>query len=249
MKYNVAIKKLQSENHVPLTRNYFSFYNNFMFDYLFFDLDGTLTDPAQGITNSFIHALKYFGIEIPSYEKLCSFIGPPLVDTFKTQFGFSDEQAAEGVKKYREYFAAKGLLENTVYPGIPELLSTLKQNGKKLVVATSKPEEYSIKIIEHFGLSQYFENVCGSLMDETRSKKDEVIEYAIERNHITDRSKILMIGDRKHDMLGAKKCGISTCGILFGYGSREELQTNGADMIAGTVKDLELLLTGLPNVS
>ena len=220
-----------------------------MFDYLFFDLDGTLTDPAQGITNSFIHALKYFGIEIPSYEKLCSFIGPPLVDTFKTQFGFSDEQAAEGVKKYREYFAAKGLLENTVYPGIPELLSTLKQNGKKLVVATSKPEEYSIKIIEHFGLSQYFENVCGSLMDETRSKKDEVIEYAIERNHIADRSKILMIGDRKHDMLGAKKCGISACGILFGYGSREELQTNGADMIAGTVKDLELLLTGLPNVS
>ena len=220
-----------------------------MFDYLFFDLDGTLTDPAQGITNSFIHALKYFGIEIPSYEKLCSFIGPPLVDTFKTQFGFSDEQAAEGVKKYREYFAAKGLLENTVYPGIPELLSTLKQNGKKLVVATSKPEEYSIKIIEHFGLSQYFENVCGSLMDETRSKKDEVIEYAIERNHIADRSKILMIGDRKHDMLGAKKCGISACGILFGYGSREELQINGADMIAGTVKDLELLLTGLPNVS
>ncbi len=232
-----------------MTRNYFSFYNNFMFDYFFFDLDGTLTDPAQGITNSFIHALKYFGIEIPSYEKLCSFIGPPLVDTFKTQFGFSDEQAVEGVKKYREYFAAKGLLENTVYPGIPELLSTLKQNGKKLVVATSKPEEYSIKIIEHFGLSQYFENVCGSLMDETRSKKDEVIEYAIERNHIADRSKILMIGDRKHDMLGAKKCGISACGILFGYGSREELQTNGADMIAGTVKDLELLLTGLPNVS
>lgn len=220
-----------------------------MFDYLFFDLDGTLTDPAQGITNSFIHALKYFGIEIPSYEKLCSFIGPPLVDTFKTQFDFSDEQAAEGVKKYREYFAVKGLLENTVYPGIPELLATLKQNGKKLVVATSKPEEYSIKIIEHFGLSQYFENVCGSLMDETRSKKDEVIEYAIERNHITDRSKILMIGDRKHDMLGAKKCGIAACGILFGYGSREELQTNGADMIAGTVKDLELLLNGLPNVS
>lgn len=232
-----------------MTRNSFSFYNNFMFDYLFFDLDGTLTDPAQGITNSFIHALKYFGIEIPSYEKLCSFIGPPLVDTFKTQFGFSDEEAAEGVKKYREYFAVKGLLENTVYPGIPELLATLKQNGKKLVVATSKPEEYSIKIIEHFGLSQYFENVCGSLMDETRSKKDEVIEYAIERNHITDRSKILMIGDRKHDMLGAKKCGIAACGILFGYGSREELQTNGADMIARTVKDLELLLTGLPNVS
>ena len=213
------------------------------FDYLFFDLDGTLTDPAQGITNSFIHALKYFGIEIPSYEKLCSFIGPPLVDTFKTQFGFSEEKAAEGVKKYREYFAEKGLLENSVYPGIPELLAKLKEGGKKLVVATSKPEEYSIRIIEHFGLNKYFENVCGSLMDESRSKKDEVIEYAIERNGIKDRSKILMIGDRKHDMIGAKKCGLWACGVLFGYGDFEELKTSGADMIAKDVKDLEILLT------
>lgn len=176
-----------------------------MFDYLFFDLDGTLTDPAQGITNSFIHALKYFGIEIPSYETLCTFIGPPLPETFKTQFGFDEQKVAEGVKKYREYFATKGLLENSVYPGIPELLAGLKAAGKKLVVATSKPEEYSVRIIEHFGLAQYFENVCGSLMDESRSKKDEVIAYAIERNHISDKSKILMIGDRKHDILGAKK--------------------------------------------
>lgn len=210
-----------------------------MFDYLFFDLDGTLTDPALGITNSFIHALKYFGIEIPSYEKLCSFIGPPLPDTFKTQFGFDNEKAAEGVKKYREYFSTKGLLENSVYPGIPELLAKLKQAGKKLVVATSKPEEYSVKIIEHFDLAKYFENVCGSLMDETRSKKDEVIEYAIDRNGIKDRSKILMIGDRKHDILGAKKAGIKSCGVLFGYGSREELETAGADFIAENVSRLD----------
>ncbi len=218
-----------------------------MFDYLFFDLDGTLTDPALGITNSFIYALKYFGIEIPSYEKLCSFIGPPLPETFKTQFGFSEEKASEGVKKYREYFAEKGLLENSVYPGIPELLSKLKENGKKLVVATSKPEEFSVKIIEHFGLSQFFENVCGSLMDESRSKKDQVIEYAIERNKIKDRSKILMIGDRKHDMIGAKKCGLSACGVLYGYGDFEELKSNGADTIVESVKDLEKFL--LPNDS
>ncbi len=218
-----------------------------MFDYLFFDLDGTLTDPAQGITNSFIHALKYFGIEIPSYEKLCSFIGPPLPDTFKTQFGFDEKKAAEGVKKYREYFATKGLLENSVYPGIPELLASLKQARKKLVVATSKPEEYSVKIIEHFGLTQYFENVCGSLMDESRSKKDQVIEYAIERNGIKDRSKILMIGDRKHDIIGAKKCNLKSCGVLFGYGSLEELQTAGADYIAENVSQLSKIL--LPNDS
>ena len=214
-----------------------------MFDYLFFDLDGTLTDPAFGITNSFIYALKYFGMEIPSYETLCTFIGPPLPDTFKNLLGFSEEKAAEGVKKYREYFSEKGLFENTVYPGIPELLAKLKEAGKKLVVATSKPEEFSVKIIEHFGLAQYFENVCGSLMDESRSKKDQVIEYAIERNGIKDRSQILMIGDRKHDMIGAKKCGITACGVLYGYGDFEELKSNGADMIAKDVKDLEVLLT------
>ena len=210
-----------------------------MFDYLFFDLDGTLTDPALGITNSFIHAIKYFGLEVPSYETLCSFIGPPLPDTFKQQFGFSEEKAAEGVKKYREYFSEKGLLENSVYPGIPELLAQLKQQGKKLVVATSKPEEYSVRIIEHFGLAQYFENVCGSLMDESRSKKDEVIAYAIERNGISDKSKILMIGDRKHDILGAKKVGLKSCGVLFGYGSLEELQTAGADFIAQNIQELK----------
>ena len=210
-----------------------------MFDYLFFDLDGTLTDPALGITNSFKHALKYFGIEIPTYEKLCSFIGPPLVDTFKTQFGFSEEKAALGVVKYREYFAEKGLLENSVYPGISDLLCALKDAGKKLVVATSKPEEYSVKIIEHFGLAQYFENVCGSLMDETRSKKDEVIEYALERNQIDDRGKVLMIGDRKHDILGARKTGLKSCGVLFGYGSLEELNEAGADYIAGNVTELK----------
>ena len=210
-----------------------------MFDYIFFDLDGTLTDPALGITNSFKHALKSFGLEIPSYEKLCSFIGPPLVDTFRTQFGFSDEKASLGVLKYREYFAEKGLLENSVYPGIPDLLSDLKDAGKRLVVATSKPEEYSVKIIEHFGLAQYFENVCGSLMDESRSKKDQVIEYALERNKIGDRSKVLMIGDRKHDILGAKKTGLKSCGILFGYGSLQELQTAGADYIAGNITELK----------
>ena len=213
-----------------------------MFDYLFFDLDGTLTDPAQGITNSFIHALKSFGMEIPSYETLCTFIGPPLPDTFKTQFGFDEIKASEGVKKYREYFADKGLFENEVYPGIPELLSELKKYGKKLVVATSKPEDFSVRIMEHFNLSQYFENICGSLMNESRSKKDEVIAYAIERNHISDKSKILMIGDRKHDILGAKKIGLKSCGVLYGYGSREELETAGADYIANDISQLRSIL-------
>ena len=213
-----------------------------MFDYLFFDLDGTLTDPALGITNSFKYALEYFGRKIPSYETLCTFIGPPLNDTFKNLLNFEDEKIPEAIKKYREYFAEKGLFENSVYPEIPELLSELKQAGKKLVVATSKPEDYSVRIIEHFGLTQFFENVCGSLHDTTRTTKDEVISFAIERNNISDKSKILMIGDRKHDILGAKKVGIKSCGVLFGYGSREELETAGADFIVKDISQLRSIL-------
>ena len=212
------------------------------FDYYFFDLDGTLTDPALGITNSFVYALTQFGIEIPSYEKLCSFIGPPLPLTFKKEFGFTEEKAAEGVIKYREYFAEKGLFENEVYDGIENLLINLVKSGKKLVVATSKPEVYAKKILEHFNLAQYFETICGCNLDESRSEKSEVIEYAIRLNKITDKSKILMIGDREHDVIGAKKNGIKCCGVLFGYGNKAELENSGADFIVQNVLELENLL-------
>ena len=211
-----------------------------MFDYYFFDLDGTLTDPAQGITNSFIHAIKYFGLEVPSYEKHCTFIGPPLVATFQKEFGFDDEKAMEGVKKYREYFAQKGIFENKVYDEIEILLAHLQSKGKHLLVATSKPEEYSVKILEHFGLAKYFDFICGSNMDETRSKKEEVIEYALEKFGIgaADKSKVLMIGDREHDIIGAKKNGIKSCGVLYGYGSRQELEVAGADYIVESLGNL-----------
>ena len=211
-----------------------------MFDYYFFDLDGTLTDPALGITNSFVHALKFFGLEIPSYEKLCTFIGPPLVATFQKEFGFDDEKCMEGVKKYREYFAQKGIFENKVYEGIEDVLAQLQSKGKKLVVATSKPEEYSVKILEHFKLAQYFEHICGSNMDETRSKKEEVIAYALEKCGIGDgeKSKVLMIGDREHDIIGAKKNGLKSCGVLYGYGTRKELEAAGADYIIEAVGGL-----------
>ena len=211
-----------------------------MFTHIFFDLDGTLTDPAQGITNSFIHALKYFGREIPSYEELCKLIGPPLPYSFETILGFPKEKVMEAVAKYREYFATKGLYENSVYPGIPELLQTLKANGKHLVVATSKPEEYSIKIIDHFGLSKYFDFVCGSLMDESRSKKSEVISYALQRCGLSesDKERVLMVGDRHHDIEGAQQNGLKSCGVLFGYGSRTELEDAGADYIAEDINEL-----------
>lgn len=209
-----------------------------MFDYYFFDLDGTLTDPAMGITNSFIHALTFFGIEIPSYEKLCTFIGPPLVTTFKNEFGFDDEKCMLGVKKYREYFAEKGLFENKVYDDVEKMLIDLKTKNKHLVVATSKPEEYSVRILKHFNLDKYFDFICGSNMDETRSKKEEVIDYALKKCKITDKSKVIMIGDREHDIIGAKKNGLMSCGILYGYGNREELKAAGADFIFENVIDL-----------
>ena len=211
-----------------------------MFDYIFFDLDGTLTDPAQGITNSFIHALKFYGLPIPSYPELCKLIGPPLPYSFETTFGFDHDKAMEAVAKYREYFSTKGLFENKVYEGISELLQTLKEQGKHLLVATSKPEEYSIKIIDHFGLSRYFDFVCGSLMDESRSKKAEVIAYALERCGLGqgDKEKVLMVGDRFHDIEGAKANGLKSCGVLFGYGARQELEEAGADYIVKSVNEL-----------
>lgn len=209
-----------------------------MFDYYFFDLDGTLTNPALGITNSFKYAFKELGIEIPSYEKLCTFIGPPLLTTFKTYCGFNDEEAGIGVKKYREYFAQRGLFENQVIEGIPQLLEELKKRGKHLLVATSKPEEYSVRILEHFDLAKYFDHICGSNMDETRSKKAEVIEYALESAGKPDKSKVIMIGDREHDIFGAKENGIKSCGVLFGFGSRQEFQSAAADFIVEKVNDI-----------
>ena len=211
-----------------------------MFTHIFFDLDGTLTDPALGITNSFIHALKFYGMEIPSYEELCKLIGPPLPYSFETTFGFDHDKAMQAVAKYREYFSTKGLFENKVYDGISELLQTLKEQGKHLFVATSKPEEYSIKIIDHFGLSRYFDFVCGSLMDESRSKKAEVIAYALERCGLGlgDKEKVLMVGDRFHDIEGAKANGLKSCGVLFGYGARQELEEAGADYIVKSVNEL-----------
>lgn len=212
-----------------------------MYDWLFFDLDGTLTDPAEGITNSVVHALEAMNFEVPSYKTLCTFIGPPLNDSFHNIGGVPEDRLPEAIFKYREYFSTKGIFENKVYPGIADMLDRLQKAGKKLVVATSKPEDFSVRIIEHFGLARFFENVCGSCMDETRTKKGEVIEYALERNAIKDRSRVLMIGDRKHDIIGAHENGIVCCGVLYGYGPRAELEEAGADIIAADLTELETI--------
>ena len=212
-------------------------------NYMLFDLDGTLTDPQEGITNSVAYALKQYGIHIEEKAALNKFIGPPLKDSFAEYYGFSDEQAEEAVWKYREYFNEEGIFENKVYPGIPEMLQHLKEQGKVLIVATSKPTVYAKRILERFELIKYFDDVQGSELDGRRTKKDEVISYALDQNHISDKNRVVMIGDREHDMIGAKKCGLESIGVLFGYGTREELEKSGADKIADSVQMLEKLLT------
>lgn len=209
-----------------------------MYETVLFDLDGTLTDPGLGITNSVMYALKKYHIEVGDRRELYSFIGPPLKQSFMQYCGFSKEESEQAVVYYREYFREKGLLENEVYEGIEELLRALRESGKRLAVATSKPEAFAVRILEHFGLARYFEVIAGDTMDFARGSKADVIAYALEKLGVTDRSAAVMVGDREHDVIGAKAQGLDCIGVLFGYGSREELEQAGAKYIAQTPADI-----------
>lgn len=208
-----------------------------MYDTIFFDLDGTLTEPAEGICNSFRYALQKMSIEENDAAKLFSYIGPPLGDTF-AKYGFEGEVQDTAICYYREYFGRRGKFENRVYDGVPQMLAELKKQGKKLVVATSKLEKFSVEIVEHFGLAQYFDFVAGASADGSISKKKDVLEYAFRRAGVTDKSRAVMVGDRHYDVTGAIEAGIDCIGVTYGYGSREELESAGARYIATTVQDL-----------
>lgn len=210
---------------------------------ILFDLDGTLTDPKPGITKSVQYALSKMNIVEEDLEKLTIFIGPPLTASFKEFYSMSDEEANEALQYYRERFSAVGLYENTVYKGIKELLEQLQEQGKTMFVATSKPTFFSIKILEHFGLIHFFKAVIGSELDGTRVEKNEVIEFVLSQIEGHDRSKIIMVGDRKYDIVGAQTNGIDVIGVSYGYGSDDELTEAKPDYIAGTVSELgEFLL-------
>lgn len=209
-----------------------------MYDTILFDLDGTLTDPGVGITNSVAYSLEKFGIHNEDRRELYCFIGPPLTDSYREYYGFSEEDAVLAVKYYREYFSVKGIFENEVYDGVPEMLAALCRAGKKVILATSKPEEYARRIVEHFGLDGYFFFVGGGSMDNSRSSKDRVVRYSMANGQVTETSRAIMIGDRKHDIIGAKANGIDSVGVLYGYGSREELEAAGATYIAATPADV-----------
>lgn len=208
------------------------------YQYYLFDLDGTLTDSGEGIMNSIRHALDKFGITEYDEAVLRKFIGPPLAECFQKYFGLSPEEARTGIDYYREYYTAGGMFENAVYDGVKELLEGLKAQGKTLLVATSKPELFAKQILEHFELAQYFDCIAGASMDETRVHKDEVIAYALQQYPDIERKQAVMIGDRLHDIMGGKANGMDTVGVLYGFGSRKELEEAGADLIVARPEEI-----------
>ena len=211
-----------------------------MWKTVLFDLDGTLTDSAPGITNSVAHALAHYGIQAEP-ASLMQFVGPPLTDSLRDLYGFELEKRTEAVEFFREYFNEKGWLENSPYPGIADLLRDLKDAGLTLMVATSKPEVQAVRIMKHFGLAEYFDQICGApLGSEEGAKKSSVIRKAL--SYVDDPSQVVMVGDRRHDVAGAKETGLPCIGVLYGYGGREELETAGAAYIAADMEELKKLL-------
>ena len=209
-----------------------------MISYLLFDLDGTLTNPQEGITKCVQHALKAFQIDEPDLEKLIPFIGPPLIQSFMDFYGFTEDQARQAVAVYRERFGTVGLFENFPYPGIQEMLKQLQAQGKILAVASSKPGVYVHRILEKFELAQYFQVIEGSNLDGTRVDKKEVIAEVLEQLGNPSSDQLLMIGDRKFDVIGAREMGFGCVGVRFGFAAPGELEESGALYIAETVDDL-----------
>ncbi|TCL60419.1 phosphoglycolate phosphatase [Kineothrix alysoides] len=242
------------------------------YKYLLFDLDGTLTDPKEGITTSVQYALKSFGIDEPDLDKLEPFIGPPLKDSFIKYYGLDEEQAETAIVKYREWFSPTGIFQNKIYPGTEDMLAALKNKEKVLAVASSKPTVFVEKILNHFEIRQYFDVVVGSELNGVRGSKEEVVEEAlrqlsakcaddkdaaaesgeaetVQREMVAvaetiyiDKEHTAMIGDREFDVFGGKQHGLTTVGVTFGYAGEGELEAAGADYIVNTVEELRRLL-------
>ena len=206
-----------------------------------FDLDGTLTDSGEGIINCAILALEHYGLPIPSREEMRVFVGPPLTESF-INHGVPADKAEEAVAIYRSRYIPVGIYENSPYPGIRELLEALQDRGHKLYIATSKPEGMSKMILEHFDLAKYFTLICGATMDTTRSTKEAVIAYLLEESG--EKGNMVMVGDTKFDVLGAKHHGIPAIGVSWGYGKVEDMEAAGAAAIAHTPQELLQLIEG-----
>ncbi|MGE6363040.1 HAD family hydrolase [Bacillus paramycoides] len=210
-----------------------------MYKTFLFDLDGTLTDPKEGIINSVLYALEKMGIEEGKISELDSFIGPPIQQSFAERYNMSEIEVEAAVVYFREYLKKSGLLENKIYDGIPTLLQELKDAGNRLYVATSKPTIFAKQVIEHFQLTSFFEEIVGSNLDGTRIKKEEIIDHILQTNEELKKEEIVMIGDRKHDIIGANNNEIASIGVLYGYGSEKELSEARATYIVKDVEELQ----------
>lgn len=213
-----------------------------MYQYILFDLDGTLTDSSEGITKSVQYALDKMGIHEPDLKPLERFIGPPLYDEFRRSYDFDDAEAKQAIDFYRERFSVVGWKENLLYDGIPELLKALTEAGKTLSTASSKPAFFVDKIVKYFNIEQFFTVVSGATLDGSIGTKTQVVQQALERLNVQDRSQAVLIGDRLHDAEGARACGIDCIGVTFGFGSREELESAGANHVVDRVDELLPLL-------
>lgn len=208
------------------------------YKYVLFDLDGTLTDPYEGISKSVQYSLNSFGIEENDENVLKKFIGPPLKESFMRFYGFDEEKALKAVEKYRERYITTGVYENALIDGVKETLSILKENGIAIYLATSKPQPLAEIILEHFGITGYFDFIGGADFNHSRDEKWQVIEYVFKNSGIKDTENALMIGDRMHDIIGAKKTGIKCLCVLCGYGSREEFAEYEADYVVETIPEI-----------
>ena len=206
---------------------------------ILFDLDGTLTDSGEGIINCALLALEHFGLPLPDRATMGAFVGPPLHETF-IKFGVPADKADEAVKVYRSRYIPTGMFENTPYPGVEELLKTLKAKGHKLLIATSKPEWMAVDILKHFDLAKYFDCICGATMDTSRTSKENVIAYLLEQNGTAEN--MVMVGDTQYDVIGAKMHKIPCIGVSWGYGSVEEVQEAGAVAIVNSMQELLVYL-------
>lgn len=212
-----------------------------------FDLDGTITEPKEGITKSVQYSLKFLGIDEPDLDKLECFIGPPLHKSYQIYYGLSEEDSFKAVKKYRERYSKVGIFECNLYDGIDKVLKCIKDNGGRIGLATSKPEEFAIELLNHYNLSQYFDCVTGSLMDGNRTDKTEVLEEAFKRMNITaaEKENTIMIGDRLHDIVGANNMEIESIGVKYGYSVGNELVDAGASYVVETTEELNRLICDL----
>ncbi|MBP3963893.1 HAD family hydrolase [Paenibacillus lignilyticus] len=211
-----------------------------MYKAILFDLDGTLTDPKQGITRAVQYALAKYEIIVDDLDQLEPFIGPPLASSFQEHYGFSASEARTAVDYYREYFADRGIYENEVYGGIRDLLERLAEQKRTLILATSKPTVFAKRILSYFQMDSYFDVICGSNLDGTMSDKADIIAHILRSQQLTAESAV-MIGDRKHDLIGAQRNGVDSIGVGYGYGSEEELRAQSPKYYVRSVRELQAL--------